>query len=164
MLRNENASHAEFLLRCQVSTCYESCNTGRHITLFSLSAKFTYFPRPPSAYQVWSKMSCNSVVLIILLSVKTLCWGSSVSTVSDHALDDRAIGVRSPAGAKDFSCSLCVQTSSEAHPASCTMGTGGPFPGAKRGWGVTVTTLPHLVLRSRMSRSYTSPLKRHHGV
>jgi hypothetical protein len=32
---------------------------------------------------------------------------------------------------KDFSCSLCVQTSSGAHPASCTMGTGGPIPGAK---------------------------------
>jgi hypothetical protein len=26
---------------------------------------------------------------------------------------------------------LCVQTGSGAHPASCTMGTGGPFPGAK---------------------------------
>jgi hypothetical protein len=32
---------------------------------------------------------------------------------------------------KDFSSSLCVQTGSEAHPASCTMGTGGPFPVAK---------------------------------
>jgi hypothetical protein len=32
---------------------------------------------------------------------------------------------------KDFSSSLCVQTGSGAHPASCTMGTGGPFPGAK---------------------------------
>jgi hypothetical protein len=32
---------------------------------------------------------------------------------------------------KDFSSSLCVQISSGAHPASCTMGTGGPFPGAK---------------------------------
>jgi hypothetical protein len=31
---------------------------------------------------------------------------------------------------KDFSSSLCVQTVSGAHPASCTMGTGGPFPGA----------------------------------
>jgi len=28
--------------------------------------------------------------------------GSSVSIVSDYGLDDRAIGVRSPAGAKDF--------------------------------------------------------------
>jgi hypothetical protein len=34
-------------------------------------------------------------------------------------------GVRSPAGAEDFSCSLCVQTGSGVHPASCTMGTGG---------------------------------------
>jgi hypothetical protein len=56
---------------------------------------------------------------------------SSVSIVSDYGLDDRAIEVRSPAEAKDFSPSLCVQTGSGAHPASCTMGTGGPFPGAK---------------------------------
>jgi hypothetical protein len=56
---------------------------------------------------------------------------SSDSIVPDHGLDDRAIGVRSPSGAKNFSSSLCVQTGSEAHPASCTMGTGGPFPGGK---------------------------------
>jgi hypothetical protein len=46
-------------------------------------------------------------------------------------MDDRGIEVRSPAEAKDSSCSLCVQTGSEAYPASCTMGTGGPFPRAK---------------------------------
>jgi hypothetical protein len=57
--------------------------------------------------------------------------GSSVSIVSDYGLDDRAIGVRSPGGAKDFSSILCVQTGSGAHPVSCTMGTGGPFPGGK---------------------------------
>jgi hypothetical protein len=51
--------------------------------------------------------------------------------VPDYGLDDRAIGVRSPAGAKDFSSILCVQTGSEAHSASCAMGTGGPFPGGK---------------------------------
>jgi hypothetical protein len=51
--------------------------------------------------------------------------------VSDYGLDDRAIGVSSQAGARDFSSSLCVQTGSGAHPASCTMGTGGPSPGAK---------------------------------
>jgi hypothetical protein len=45
--------------------------------------------------------------------------------VSDYGLDDRAIGVRSPAGEKDFSSSLCVQTGSGAHPASCTVGNGG---------------------------------------
>jgi hypothetical protein len=51
--------------------------------------------------------------------------------VSDYGLDYRAIGVRSTAGAKDFSSSLCVQTGSGAHPASCIMGTGSPFPGGK---------------------------------
>jgi hypothetical protein len=51
--------------------------------------------------------------------------------VSGYGLDDRTIGVRSPAGSKDFSSSVCVQTGSEAHPASCTMGTRGPFLGGK---------------------------------
>jgi hypothetical protein len=51
--------------------------------------------------------------------------GSSGGIVSDYGLEDRAIGVRSPAGAKDFSCNFCVQTGSGAHPASCTMGTRG---------------------------------------
>jgi hypothetical protein len=62
--------------------------------------------------------------------------------VSDYGLDDRAIGVRSPAGAKDFSCIPYVQTGSGAHPASCTMDTGVPFQGLKRGQGVTLTTHP----------------------
>jgi hypothetical protein len=55
----------------------------------------------------------------------------SGSIVSDYGLDDWAIGVRSPAGAKDSFSILCVETGSGAHPASCTMGTGGPFPGGK---------------------------------
>jgi hypothetical protein len=56
---------------------------------------------------------------------------SSGSIVSDYGLDDQAIGVRSPAGEKDFSSNLCVQTGSEVHPASCTMGTGVFSPGVK---------------------------------
>jgi hypothetical protein len=32
---------------------------------------------------------------------------------------------------KDFSSSLCVQTGSGAHPASCTMDVGGPILGGK---------------------------------
>jgi hypothetical protein len=59
------------------------------------------------------------------------CRGSSGSIVSDYKLYDRVIEVLSPAGAKDFFSNICVQTGSEAHPASCTMGTGGPFPGGK---------------------------------
>jgi hypothetical protein len=82
-------------------------------------------------------------------------WVSLGSIVSDYGLDDRVIGVRSPAGAKDFSSILCVQTGSGAHPASYPMGTG----------GVTLTTHPHLVPRLRMSRSYTSsPPKWLHGM
>jgi hypothetical protein len=44
--------------------------------------------------------------------------GSSVSIVSGYGLDDRAIEVRSPAEAKDFSSILCVRTGSGAHSAS----------------------------------------------
>jgi hypothetical protein len=91
-------------------------------------------------------------------------WGSSVSIVSDYRLDDRATGVRSPAEAKDFSCSLCVHTSSEAHPASCPLGTGGFFPRGKARPGRDADLSPHLVPRSSMSRSYIfSPPCRLHG-
>jgi hypothetical protein len=66
---------------------------------------------------------------------------------------------------KDFSTSLCVQTGSRAYPASCIMRTGVLSPGVKRGRAVTLTTYPHLVPRSRMSRSYiSSPPKRLYGV
>jgi hypothetical protein len=61
--------------------------------------------------------------------------GSSGSIVSDYWMDDRAIGDRFPVEAKDFSSNLCVQTGSGAHPASCTMGTGGPFPRGKSAAG-----------------------------
>jgi hypothetical protein len=61
--------------------------------------------------------------------------GLAQAVVSDYGLDDRAIGVRSPAGAKDLSSSLCAQTGSGAHPASCTMGIWGPFPGGKSAAG-----------------------------
>jgi hypothetical protein len=57
--------------------------------------------------------------------------GSSDSIVSDYGLDDRAIEVRSPTGAEDFSSSPCVQIGSGAHPASCPMGIRGYFPGSK---------------------------------
>jgi hypothetical protein len=86
---------------------------------------------------------------------------SSGSIVSDYGLDDRAIGVRFPAEAKDF---FLASVSRPALGPTCTMGTGGPFTGVKRGRGVTLTTNLHLVPRSRMSRSYTSsPPKRLHG-
>jgi hypothetical protein len=53
----------------------------------------------------------------------------SVNIVSGYRLDHRANEVQFPAGAKGFTCNLCVPTGCRAHPTSCTMGTGGPFLG-----------------------------------
>jgi hypothetical protein len=70
-----------------------------------------------------------------------------------YGLDGRAIEVRSPAGEMDISSCLYVQTGTGAHPASCTMGTGGPFPGGpfpggKARQGRALLTHPHVVPRS----------------
>jgi hypothetical protein len=83
--------------------------------------------------------------------------GSSVSTVSGYGLAEQAINVRSPPEAKNFSSILCVQTGSRAHPASCTVGTGGPFPGAKERPGRYADHSPNLVPKSRMSKIYSLP-------
>jgi hypothetical protein len=121
----------------------------------------------------WSKCTIGASQRNRVLIITPQNWnivlilhrGSSVSIVSGYGLDDRAIEVRSPTGAKDFSCSLCVQTGSEVHPASCPMGTGGLFPGGKRRPGRHADDSPHLVQRSWMSRNYTSSSpKRLHGV
>jgi hypothetical protein len=87
----------------------------------------------------------------------------SVSIMSGYRLDDWAIEVRFPA--KDFSSNFSAQTGSGAHPASYPMGTGGPFLRTKARPGRDANHSPHLVPRSRKSRSYTSsPPKRLHGV
>jgi hypothetical protein len=62
----------------------------------------------------------------------------------------QSTGVHSLVEAKDFSSSICIQTNSEAHPASYSVDTVGSFPGVKHGRGVTLTTHPHVVLSSRM--------------
>jgi hypothetical protein len=56
-----------------------------------------------------------------------------------YRVDDRG---SIPGRGKGFSSSLCVETTSEAHPASYSMGTGGHFHGAKRDRDVTLTTHP----------------------
>jgi hypothetical protein len=84
---------------------------------------------------------CSSYDLLLLLGGN---WSrvSSGSIVSDYGLDDRAIGVRSPAGSKDFSSNLCVQTGSGAHQPPVQWVPGVLSPGVKRGRGVTLTTHP----------------------
>jgi hypothetical protein len=111
-----------------------------------LSAVTSCFHKSHKKGQNCQGLKCYGVLLylrIYIFSHTALLprsRGSSVSIMSDYGLDDWAIGVRSPAGAKEFFSNLCVQTGSEAHPASCTMGTGGPIPGANRGQGVMLTT------------------------
>jgi hypothetical protein len=107
-----------------------------------------------------------SLLILVCYACLVRSRGSSVSIVSGYGLDDRAIEVRSPAGAKDFSFSLCVQTGSGPPPQPPIQWvTGVLSPGVKRGRGVTLTTNSHLMPRSRMSRCYTSsPPKRLHGV
>jgi hypothetical protein len=73
---------------------------------------------------------------------------SSGSILSDYGLDDRAIGVGSPAGAGDF------PLASVSRPALGPTQPPVPWvprvlsPGVKRGRGVMLTTHPHLVPRS----------------
>jgi hypothetical protein len=93
--------------------------------------------------------------------------GSSVGIVSDCRQEERTMGAPIAGDTENFSSSHCVQTGSRAHLASCTMGTGGPFPGGKVPTGCNADHSPNLVPRSRISRSYTSsppPPKRRHGM
>jgi hypothetical protein len=50
----------------------------------------------------------------------------------------------------------------EAHPASCPMGNGGPFPGVKRGRVVTLTM--NVEVKYEQELDISSPLWRLHGV
>jgi hypothetical protein len=88
----------------------------------------------------------------------------AVVAQSGYGLEDHAMEVRSPAEAKDFSSNLCVQTGSGAHPASCTMGTGAPFPAGKARPGRDADHSPHPVPRSSVSRSYTGLFKMIHPI
>jgi hypothetical protein len=59
--------------------------------------------------------------------------GSSVSIMSEYGLDGWAIEVRCSEEAKEFSFNLLCPDPhwGPAHPASCIMGTGGPFSWTK---------------------------------
>jgi hypothetical protein len=83
--------------------------------------------------------------------------------VSDYGLDDQAIGVRFPAGAMDFSSVSRPALRPTQPPVQWVPEV--PSPGVKARPGRDADHSPHLVPRSRMSRSYTSsPPKRLHGV
>jgi hypothetical protein len=64
--------------------------------------------------------------------------------------------IPSPTEAKDSSSSPCVRTGFGAHSASCSMGIGVLFPGGEAWRRRNADRSPHLVPRSKMSRSYFS--------
>jgi hypothetical protein len=64
---------------------------------------------------------------------------------------------------QDFSMLHRVQTGSGAHPASCTVGTGGSFPRGKATGGLKLTTHLQLVPRSRKCGSIQPLHIRLHG-
>jgi hypothetical protein len=89
------------------------------------------------------------------LHEKHKSWGNSISIVSDYWLEYWVTKVRSAAEAEDFPSLLCPDQL-WGSPRLLSDGYWWSFPGVKLGWGATLTTHPDLVLRSRMSRIYTS--------
>jgi hypothetical protein len=80
---------------------------------------------------------------------------SSVSTVSGYGLDDRAIEVRFPAEMIFPLASVFRPVLGPTQPPVQWV-QGVLSPGLKCGWGLPLTTHPHIVPRSIKSRSYTS--------
>jgi hypothetical protein len=88
-----------------------------------------------------------------------LIWrepGSSFSIVSGYGLDDLAIEVRSPADARDFPLTSVSRLALGLTHPPVQWVPGVVSPRVKSGWGLTLTTHPHLVPRSWMSRSCTA--------
>jgi hypothetical protein len=66
----------------------------------------------------------NSTVIGFCNTFATACNNVNVTRSGFHHM---TTGVRSPAEAKDFASSLCVQIGSGAHPPSYRIGTEGPI-------------------------------------
>jgi hypothetical protein len=89
-------------------------------------------------------------------TLKSYPTGLAVSQlVSDYGVEDREMRVRTPAGEKGFLASVSRPALGPTQlPVQWVPGV--ISPGIKYGRGVSLTTHPHLVPRSRMSRSYTA--------
>jgi hypothetical protein len=99
---------------------------------------------------------------IIIVTHCSRSRGSSVSIVSDYGLDNRGLITDRQ---RIFLLASASRPALGPNQTPVQWVPGVLSLGVKHGWGVTLTTHPHLVLRSRMSRSYTSfPPKCLHGV
>jgi hypothetical protein len=74
--------------------------------------------------------------------------GSSVSTVSDYGLDDQAIGLQSRQRQRIYPLAFVTRPALGPTQPPVQWVPGALSPGIKRGWGVTLTTHPHLMPRS----------------
>jgi hypothetical protein len=107
-------------------------------------------------------ISCNNGIRLQEFNITVgffVLWSRDtlVSIMTDCGLDDRG---SIPDICRWFSSSLCVQTGSGAHPASCTMGTGGK---ARPGRDADHSSPSSAEIENE--RSYTSsPPRRLHGV
>jgi hypothetical protein len=86
-------------------------------------------------------MGWNILFYYSSISYRTFT-GDGVAQLALCLTTNWTLETRSPAEANDFSSGLCPHTSSEAHPASNPVCTGGPFPRVKRVQGVKLTTHP----------------------
>jgi hypothetical protein len=100
---------------------WQSFSCSRIFVVFYWTTSFSHFASFCVRFYVVfpAIMSSKGASFLPLLRLKLV---NSVSTVSDYGLGDRG---SIPDRQRTFSFSLCVQTGCGAHPASCTMGTGG---------------------------------------
>jgi hypothetical protein len=119
------------------------------------------------------KESCNEIMTVIMLHVsvtslylvsrkqdkliiKRQLINSLEAVVANNCgcLMNWSTGVRSQVEAKRFSSSLCVQTGSEIHPSFFyPVGTDDRFPAGKGRQWREADRSPHLVRKSKMSRT-----------
>jgi hypothetical protein len=136
---------------------FKTANCLKGISYFEHTQHtFLYVSLRESYFDTSIHINLKIVIKLIFLMLVLKCEpGISVSIMSGYGLNDRSIKVRPPAEAKGF-----FSVASVSRPAL------GPTPvqwvpgvlssGLKHGQGVTLTTHPYLVSRSRMSRSCTS--------
>lgn len=79
-------------------------------------------------------------------------WGSSAGIVSNYRLDEQSLIL---SRGKQFSSSLCVQTRLKPTYPLIQWVWGVLSPVVKHGWGVMLSTQPHLVHKSIMSTRLT---------
>jgi hypothetical protein len=117
---------AAYILQEGIISCFDSSQIYlKHKTIIDLPLRMNIHIDLLSV--VWIKL--QRYVQSEALELASVINGAGVAQSVLWLSTDWTTGVRSPTEAEDFSSSLCVQTGSGAHPASCPMGPGGSFLG-----------------------------------